>query len=55
MNQRVYGNVARIDVALPPANTTVEPEMGIMMPPGARYDATRMVSHEKIARQRLIE
>jgi maleate isomerase len=54
-SEREYGKVARIGVALPPANTTVEPEMQILMPSGVSFCATRMISHGPTARQRLID
>jgi len=54
-SEREYGKVARIGVALPPANTTVEPEMKILMPPGVSFFATRMISQGSTARQRLID
>jgi maleate isomerase len=54
-NEREYGKLARIGVALPPANTTVEPEMRILMPAGVSFFATRMLSHGPTARQRLID
>jgi maleate isomerase len=54
-SEREYGKLARIGVALPPANTTVEPEMQILMPPGVSFFATRMISQGSTARQRLID
>jgi maleate isomerase len=53
--EREYGKIARVGVALPPANTTVEPEMQILMPPGVSVCATRMISQGPTARQRLID
>jgi len=51
---REYGKVARIGIAMPPANTTVEPEMQILMPPGVSFYATRMASQGPTPRDRLI-
>lgn len=55
MRAREYGQVARIGLGIPPANTTVEPEIAILMPPGVTVHTTRMSSSTVTVRQRLVD
>ena len=50
-----YAPLGRIGIATPQANPTVEPEMALLMPPGAALHMVRLTSTAEDSLQRLVD
>lgn len=51
---RDYGRCGRVGIGTPQANTTVEPEMAILLGPGVAMYTTRLTCHSGDSRERII-